>query len=329
MDHIELAAGADAFVIAPATADLLARTAAGRAADLLCACLLVTRAPILFAPAMNSRMWEHPLTRRNVETFSGLPNVRWVGPERGELACGWEGPGRMADPDAIVAALARLGRRDLEGRSFLVTAGPTREPLDPVRYLGNRSSGRMGQAVAEAAARRGAKVTLIRGPVELPPPAAGVALVEVTTAEEMRREVLARWRRVDAVVMAAAVADWRARHVAREKLKRTAATTTLELEANPDILAEMGRRRGKARRPVLIGFCVETTDLAAAARAKLAAKRCDLLVANLAQEAMGLPTARVEIHRTRGKPLGPFEGPKAEVAENILDAIGELPATGR
>jgi phosphopantothenoylcysteine decarboxylase/phosphopantothenate--cysteine ligase len=321
MDHIDLAASADAFVIAPATADLLARAVSGRAADLLSACLLVTRAPILLAPAMNSRMWEHPFTRRNVETLSNLPNVHWVGPEQGELACGWDGPGRMADPPAIVAALERLGRRDLHGRSLLVTAGPTHEPLDPIRYLGNRSSGRMGQAVAEAAARRGAKVTLVRGPVELPPPAAGVALVEVTTAVEMRREVLARWRRVDAVVMAAAVADWRARHVSPEKLKRSAETTTLELEANPDILAELGRRRGDRRRPALIGFCVETTGLAEAARAKLAAKRCDLLVANLAQESMGLPTARVEIHRPKGKPLGPFAGPKAEVAQRILDAV--------
>ena len=216
MDHIGLAADADAFVIAPATADLLARAATGRAADLLSACLLVTRAPILLAPAMNSRMWEHPFTRRNVEILSSLPNVHWVGPERGELACGWEGPGRMADPDKIVAALARLGRRDLEGRSFLVTAGPTREPLDPVRYLGNRSSGRMGQAVAEGAARRGAKVTLVRGPVDLPRPAAGVALVEVTTAAEMRREVLARWRAGDRdVVFPAGTYKMRVVHGAR------------------------------------------------------------------------------------------------------------------
>ncbi|MBI5500596.1 MAG: bifunctional phosphopantothenoylcysteine decarboxylase/phosphopantothenate--cysteine ligase CoaBC [Deltaproteobacteria bacterium] len=324
MDHIDLAASAERVIVAPATADFLARAAAGRASDLLSACLLVTRAPLLLAPAMNTCMWEHPFTRRNVAALSALPNVRWVGPEAGELACGWEGPGRMADPATIVAALERMSKRDLEGRSLLVTAGPTREPLDPVRYLGNRSSGRMGQALAEAAARRGAKVTLVRGPVDLPPPGSGVKLVEVTTTEEMRREVLARWRKVNAVVMAAAVADWRAAHVAPQKLKRTGETTTLELRANPDILAELGRRRGDARRPLLVGFCVETADLAEAARAKLAAKRCDLLVANLAQEALGLPTARVEIHRPGKKPLGPFEGPKADVAENILDVVAPL-----
>jgi phosphopantothenoylcysteine decarboxylase/phosphopantothenate--cysteine ligase len=326
MDHIGLAAAAELVVVAPATADLLARAAAGRASDLLSACLLVVRAPVLLAPAMNTRMWEHPLTRRNVALLSALPNVHWVGPEAGELACGWEGVGRMSDPPAIVAALARLGRNDWAGRTVLVTAGPTHEPLDPVRFLGNRSSGRMGQEVAEAAARRGAQVVLVRGPTALPPPRGGVTLVEVTTALQMRGEVLARWRKADAVLMAAAVADYRARRIAPDKLKRTEAAQTVELEANPDILAELGKRRGEGKSPALVGFCVETTNLQTAARAKLAAKRCDLIVANLAADAMGLPTARVEVHRRQGKPLGPFAGPKAEVAERILDAV--LPLLG-
>jgi phosphopantothenoylcysteine decarboxylase/phosphopantothenate--cysteine ligase len=321
MDHIALAAEAEAFVVAPATADLLARAAAGRAGDLLSACLLVTRAPLLLAPAMNTRMWEHPFTQRNVAALSALPNVHWIGPERGDLACGWEGVGRMAEPAAIAAALERLRKRDLDGRVLLVTAGPTHEPLDPVRFLGNRSSGRMGQALAEAAARRGAKVVLVRGPVALPTPAAGVELVPVVTAAEMHREVLGRWAKTDAVIMAAAVADYRPKTVAKEKIKRTADAMTVELEANPDILAELGRRRGAAHSPVLVGFAVETTKLREAARAKLEAKRCDVIVANLAAEAMGLETAKVEVHRSRGAPLGPFAGPKSEVADRILDAL--------
>jgi phosphopantothenoylcysteine decarboxylase / phosphopantothenate---cysteine ligase len=167
-------------------------------------------------------------------------------------------------------------------------------------------------------------VILVRGPVVLPPPAAGTTLVEVTTALELRREVLARWRKADAILMAAAVADYRPRRVSAEKLKRTDAPATLELEPNPDILAELGRRRGDGRRPALIGFAVETRDLGTAARAKLAAKHCDLIVANLAAESMGLETARVELHRPRGGLLGPFDGPKAEVADRILDAVVPL-----
>lgn len=324
IDHIALAAQADAVVVAPATADLLARAAAGRASDLLSACLLVTRAPVLLAPAMNTRMWEHPFTRRNAAALSALPNVRWVGPESGELACGWEGPGRMAEPAAIAAAVERLWKRDLDGRRVLVTAGPTYEPLDPVRFLGNRSSGRMGQALAEAAARRGARVTLLRGPTALPAPAAGVELVPFETALDLRRELLARWRKCDALLMAAAVADYRPRVFSTEKLRRGAEDVSLALAPNPDLLAELGRRRGASRKPVLVGFCVETRDLAAAAKAKLASKRCDWIVANLARDAIGLETTRVEVHRAKGKPLGPFEGSKSAVADALLDALAPL-----
>jgi phosphopantothenoylcysteine decarboxylase/phosphopantothenate--cysteine ligase len=327
IDHVERAAAADAVVVAPATADLLARAAAGRASDLLSACLLVARAPILFAPAMNTRMWEHPFTRRNVATLSALSHVRWIGPAEGDLACGWEGPGRMADPAAIVAAVAALFRRDLAGRRLLVTAGPTHEPIDPVRFLGNRSSGRMGQAIAEAAARRGASVTLVRGPVDLPLPS-GVECIPVRTAREMRAAVLARWRRVDAVVMAAAVSDYRPARPSDSKLKREADALDLRLEANPDILAEMGRRRGRAARPLLVGFCVETDDLGRRAREKLAAKRCDVIVANLADESLGLATAKAEIHRAgRRAPPTTVAGPKAEVADAILDRIAPSLAT--
>lgn len=325
MDHIGLAAEADAVVVAPATADLLARAAAGRAADLLSASLLVTRAPVLLAPAMNTNMWEHPFTRRNVAALAALPNVHWVGPERGELACGREGMGRMSDPAEIARELERiLGRRhDLEGISILVTAGPTWEPIDPVRFVGNRSSGRMGQAIAEAAAERGAKTVLVRGPTALPPPAKGVVLVEVVTAAEMRKAVLARWRKVDAVVMAAAVSDYRPSVIAGAKIKRTAAELKLDLAVNPDILAEMGRLRGSARRPALIGFCVETgaADLSRAARAKLVAKRCDAVVANLAQDSLGGETGRIEIHRRSGRPDGPLEGTKTALAREILDRL--------
>lgn len=324
MDHITLAAEAEAIVVAPATADLLARAAAGRASDLLSACLLVTRAPVLLAPAMNSRMWDHPFTRRNAAVLSELPNVRWVGPESGELACGWEGPGRMSEPAAIAAAVERLWKRDLDGRRLLVTAGPTYEPLDPVRFLGNRSSGRMGQALAEAAARRGARVTLLRGPSALPAPAAGVELVPFETALDLRRELLARWRQCDAVLMAAAVADYRPRTFSTEKLKRGVGDVSLALAPNPDLLAELGRRRGASRTPLLVGFCVETRHLAAAARAKLRAKRCDWIVANLARDALGLETTKVEVHRARGKPLGPFEGSKSAVAGALLDALAPL-----
>jgi len=324
MEHIALAAEAEAVVVAPATADLLARAAAGRASDLLAACLLVTRAPVLLAPAMNSRMWDHPFTRRNAAALSELPNVRWIGPESGELACGWEGPGRMSEPAAIAAAVERLWKRDLDGRRLLVTAGPTHEPLDPVRFLGNRSSGRMGQALAEAAARRGARVTLLRGPTALPAPSAGVELVPFETALDLRRELRARWRNCDALLMAAAVADYRPRTFSNEKLKRGAGEVSLALAPNPDLLAELGRRRGTSRTPLLVGFCVETDNLAAAARAKLRAKRCDWIVANLARDALGLETTKVEVHRAKGRPLGPFEGSKSAVADALLDALAPL-----
>jgi len=275
--HVSLAEEADVMVIAPCTANVLAKLACGRADDMLTTTALATEAPLVIAPAMNVHMWRKDATRRNVSAMRGR-GVAIIEPERGELACGDVGEGRLASVECILASVeSELARvLDLVGRRILVTAGGTHEPIDPVRYIGNRSSGKTGFAIAEEAARRGARVFLVTGPTHLPDPF-GCEVVRVTTALQMRAAVLARADAADAIVMSAAVADFRPAIAASDKIKKSQAPENIRLEPNPDILAELGQRRGTA---VLVGFAAETSSVEANARAKLDAKGCDLIVAN-------------------------------------------------
>jgi phosphopantothenoylcysteine decarboxylase/phosphopantothenate--cysteine ligase len=280
MGHIALSRWADLLVVAPATADLMAKAAHGRADDLASTTLLATDKPVLMAPAMNVRMWTHPATRRNLAQLHA-DRVAFVGPDDGEMACGEFGPGRLAEPEviaaAVIARLDDLGGPRLDGRRVLVTAGPTQEPLDPVRYLSNHSSGRQGYAIAQALARRGAEVVLVSGPTELPAPP-GVERVAVGTAEEMLQACEAALP-VDAAVLVAAVADWRVAAPSPSKLKGKDALRTLELTPNPDILQRLSAP-GPTRPRLVVGFAAETDELEANARAKLEAKGCDWIVAN-------------------------------------------------
>ncbi len=282
MGHIQLSRSADLVVVAPATADLMAKAAQGLALDLATTTLLATDKPVLMAPAMNVRMWEHPATQRNVATLRA-DGVTLVGPDEGDMACGEYGQGRMAEPSAILNAI--LGMLDktsdgpLRGRKMLVTAGPTHEPIDPVRYIANRSSGRQGYAIAEALAELGADVTLVSGPTALAPPA-GVRLVQVETALEML-EASTKCLPVDVAVMVAAVADWRTVSSADLKLKKVegGGTPTLSLTENPDILATLSQP-GPQRPGLVIGFAAETNDVISHAVAKRLRKGCDWIVAN-------------------------------------------------
>lgn len=293
--HIKLARDADAVVVAPATANTLARMAGGHAPDLASTVLLATTLPILIAPAMNVRMWLHPATQRNLALLKG-DGVAVVGPNTGRMAEAETGPGRMAEPDEIADAVEALlaGTRDAEprdskplaGRHLLVTSGPTHEPIDPVRYLANRSSGKQGHAIAAAAAEAGARVTLVSGPVTLPDPP-GVAVVRVETACEMLAAVEAALP-ADIAVFAAAVADWRPAAFGDEKIKKgPEGPPPLALTENPDILATVARRV-QGRPPLVVGFAAETTDVIAHARAKIARKGCDLIVANDVSAATGV-----------------------------------------
>jgi phosphopantothenoylcysteine decarboxylase/phosphopantothenate--cysteine ligase len=278
MGHIELSRSADLVVVAPATADLMAKAANGLADDLASTALLATDKPVLMAPAMNVRMWLHPATARNSARLKD-DGVAFVGPEEGPMACGEFGAGRMAEPEAIFdAAMSRLRDGPLKGRRAIVTAGPTVEPIDPVRVIANRSSGKQGYAIAAALAGLGAEVTLVSGPTALAAPA-GVRRVEVETAREMLAACEAALP-ADVAVCVAAVADWRPEAIATAKLKKTRAGPPLiRLVENPDILASLAR--GGPRRPrVVVGFAAETSDLEAHARDKLARKGCDLIVAN-------------------------------------------------
>jgi phosphopantothenoylcysteine decarboxylase/phosphopantothenate--cysteine ligase len=288
--HIRLADEADLLLVAPATADVIARLAAGMADDLLAAVVLASRAPLLLAPAMNVNMWENPLTQDNLRRLLATGRVRTVGPDRGELACGWIGAGRLVDPGEIVAAaegwLTETGAAgDLQGRKVVVTAGPTHEAVDDVRFLGNRSSGKMGFALAGAAAARGAEVTLISGPVALGTPAGVARRIDVQSALEMQTALTPAAAAADVVVMAAAVADFRPAAPTSGKLdRRSGGAANLALVANPDLLAALGAGRKATRRPFLVGFAAEVgrsgDALIDRARAKLADKRCDVIIAN-------------------------------------------------
>lgn len=275
--HVELAHASDLAIVAPATANTIARLAQGLADDLLTATLLEATCPLVVAPAMHAGMWEHPATRANVEALVAR-GARIVGPAVGALAFGDEGVGRLVEPEDILAAAEDLAAKghDLAGRRILVTAGPTHEPIDPVRFLGNRSSGRMGFAVAAEAYARGADVVLVAGPTTEVPPV-GPRLVRIETAAQLRDAVLAEIDGVDALVMAAAVADFRPTHVADAKRKKEAGIPEINLEATVDVLAEVGARPAH---PVLVGFAAETDDVEAEGRRKRAAKGADLLVAN-------------------------------------------------
>jgi phosphopantothenoylcysteine decarboxylase/phosphopantothenate--cysteine ligase len=278
MGHIQLSRVADLIVVAPATADLMAKMAQGRADDLASTLLLATDTRVLIAPAMNVRMWTHPATARNLATLAG-DGVRVVGPNEGDMACGEFGPGRMAEPLEIVAAIeAALAEGPLRGKHILVTSGPTHEAIDPVRYIANRSSGAQGTAIAQALVALGARVTFVTGPASVPPPP-GVAVVPVETAQEMLAAVTAALP-ADAAIFAAAVADWRVENASDQKMKKTAtgAPPALRFAENPDILAMVSK--GTSRPRLVVGFAAETDDVIAHATQKLARKGCDWILAN-------------------------------------------------
>ncbi len=323
VEHIAVAQDNDILVVAPATADLLARFAHGLADDFLTTLYLAFTGPVVLAPAMNTAMWQHPATQTNLETLRRRGH-RIVEPEDGFLACGTIGPGRLAEPEQIAAAvMAELRRRsDLEGETVLVTAGPTQEALDPVRYISNRSSGKMGYAVAEAAAARGANVILVSGPVHVQPPR-GVAVVPVRTAREMRTAVLENLERATVVIKAAAVADFHLTEIPAQKVKKTSARLTLELDPTPDILAELGRKKGDR---LLIGFAAETENLEREARRKLETKNCDMIVGNLVSDTAGFDSDENEVLlvlRT-GESIAVPRTSKRAIADRILDEALKL-----
>ena len=318
--HVELSAWADAMIVAPATANLLARAACGIADNALLATLSCTTAPVLFAPAMHHRMWQSAATQRAVQQL-GRDGAHFVGPVHGKLASGEEDMGRMSEPGEIVDALqGLLGPQDLTGLSVLVSAGPTVEDLDPVRFLSNRSSGQMGYAIAERACARGAKVTLVSGPVNLLPPA-GCEVVAVRSALDMHAAITSRSSSVDAVVMTAAVADYRPLASAEQKLKKSS-KLTLHLIENPDILRELGTTR-IGPKPVLVGFALETENLLGYARDKLLRKRVDLIVANHASDGLGGErNVATFVHKDGDDPQGSLS--KRELADRIWDRVKDL-----
>jgi phosphopantothenoylcysteine decarboxylase/phosphopantothenate--cysteine ligase len=324
MGHIELSRSADLIVVAPATADLMAKAAAGLAGDLAATTLLATDKPVLMAPAMNVRMWLHAATQRNLARLK-TDGVRFVGPDEGAMACGEFGPGRMAEPQAIFdAAIAMLGgsARPLAGKHVLITAGPTAEPIDPVRVITNRSSGKQGFAIAGALAALGARVTLVSGPVALASPP-GVTRIDVETAVEMLAACKSALP-ADAAVCVAAVADWRADEVFKVKMKKShEGPPTIRLVENPDILATLAAR-GAKRPKLVVGFAAETSDLEAQARAKLKKKGCDWIVANdvSADGIMGGDENEVLLLSAKGTDCWP-RASKAEVARRLAERIAE------
>lgn len=324
IEHIAVAQRTDLLLVAPATADILAKFARGIADDFLTTLYLSTIAPVIVAPAMNVNMWSHAATQENVEKLRAR-GVKVVNPDEGYLACGMTGSGRLAGQQAIVAAVRETlhAQKDLKGETILITAGPTCEDLDPVRYLTNRSSGKMGYAVAETAARRGAKVSLVSGPVNLETPD-GVERVPVRTAEEMRRAVVERLPESTIAIFAAAVADYRPAQMQTEKMKRNKAPLTIHLEPTPDILAEAAQTKGDR---LIVGFAAETDHVAENARKKLAAKKADLIVANdVTAEGAGFDhdTNIVTLFSRDGRDLALPKLSKGEVAQRILDEIVRL-----
>lgn len=325
IEHISVAQEHDVLAIAPATADLAAKLAHGLADDFLTTLYLAFTGPVVLAPAMNVNMWQHAATVANIETLRRRGH-RIVEPDSGYLACGMTGPGRLADPEIIAQAIEAetRKRRDLDSEVVLITAGPTQEPLDPVRYISNRSSGKMGYALAEAAAARGARVVLISGPVHLPPPRGKVEVIPVRTAVEMRQKVFDQLGAATIVIKAAAVADFHLSKVPEQKVKKTAARISLELDPTPDILAEVGRKKGDR---LLIGFAAETQNLQQEARRKLESKNCDMVVGNLVGGSdLGFETDDNEVILAlkTGETIPLARAPKREIADRIFDEILNL-----
>ncbi len=327
VEHIGVAQDNDLLVVAPATADLLAKFAHGMADDFLTTMYLAFTGPVVLAPAMNTNMWLHAATQANLATLAARAH-KIVEPEDGFLACGMIGPGRLADPETIADAVAaEINRRhDLQGEVVLITAGPTQEPLDPVRFISNRSSGKMGYALAAAARERGAEVVLVTGPVNLAPPR-GITVIPVRTANEMRAKVLEHLARATVVIKSAAVADFHLTNVPQQKVKKTAARMSLELDPTPDILAELGRNKQDR---LLIGFAAETENLEREARRKLETKNCDMVVANLVGNAdTGFESDQNEV--ALAMRTGEFvrlpRASKRELADQILDQALDLRRT--
>lgn len=324
IEHISVAQENQVLVIAPATADLLAKFAHGLADDFLTTTYLAFTGPVLLAPAMNTNMWNHPATQENLRILRARGHVI-VEPEEGILACGMVGPGRLAEPEVIAQAVATVAnpKHDLEGETVLITAGPTQEPLDPVRYLTNRSSGKMGYTLAEAAAQRGARVILVSGPVSIAPPAL-VEMIPVRTAAEMRQAVMDHLEESTIIIKAAAVADYHRANPPQQKVKKTAARLSLELDPTPDILAEAGRKKGDR---LLVGFAAETENLIEEARRKMQAKNCDMVVANLvSQQGIGFESDENEVTlvlRT-GETIPVQRASKVAISHRIFDEMMKL-----
>lgn len=325
--HVSLADRAHITVVAPATANVIGKVANGLADDFLSTMIMATKVPVLFAPAMNTVMWESPAVRRNVALLKEA-GYHFVEPAVGELACKAQGQGKMAEPETIIECIEDvLSPKDLLGKRILVTAGPTLEPIDPVRFVSNHSSGKMGYAIAKAAARRGAEVTLVSGPTLLPCPVR-VNFIQVTTAEEMYDAVVAAAPRQDVIIKAAAVCDWRPSESAAEKIKKGPGfVPALDLEPTPDILKELGRIKTQGQ--LLVGFAAETENLEANAREKLVKKNLDLIVANdVTMPGAGFhhDTNAVKILSRDGKIAGVPLMEKDKVAERVLDAIAKFGA---
>lgn len=322
IEHIGVAQAIDALLVAPATADVLAKFAQGLATDFLTTLFLATTAPVVVAPAMNVNMWNHPATQANLDLLKKR-GVRVVEPGTGYLACGMTGSGRLADNEAIVAALLEVvgASQDLAGETVLITAGPTREKIDPVRYLTNRSSGRMGYALAEAALRRGAHVLLVSGPTALTPPGAA-QLISIESADEMRQAVMALLPQATIVIKTAAVSDYRPKRAASQKIKR-AGPISLELEPTPDVLAELARSKGSR---TVVGFAAETENALENARKKLVAKGLDAIVVNdVSQQGIGFDSDRNAVTIiTEEEVVEVRETTKWEVAQRVLDQVIRL-----
>lgn len=324
VEHIGVAQDNDVLLVAPATADLIAKFANGLADDFLSTLYLAFRGKVALAPAMNSNMWDHAATQANLRTLRDR-GCAIIDPDEGWLACGVVGAGRLPDPARIAEYVDNWirVRQDLTGESFLITGGPTQEPIDPVRFISNRSSGKMGYAIAAGAEQRGAHVVLVSGPVNIPPPPR-VELVSVRTAREMREAVLNHLEKASVIVKSAAVADYHVAEVPRQKLKKTATRLSLELDPTPDILAEVGERKGDR---LLIGFAAETQNLIEEARRKLVSKHCDMVVANLVgRDGLGFESNdnEVEIVTRAGQIVHAGPASKTEIAGRILDQIATL-----
>jgi len=324
VEHIRVAQENEILVVAPATANLIGEFSHGLASDFLTTTYLAFTGKVVLAPAMNTKMWAHPATQENVARLRARGHV-FVEPDSGLLACGMVGPGRLAEPVRIADAVMRLasGRHDLDGETVMITAGPTQEFLDPVRYITNRSSGKMGYALADAAAARGARVILVTGPVSLTPPE-GVETIRVTTAFEMRQAVMDHLTESTIIIKAAAVADYHVADVPTQKLKKTAAKVSIDLDPTPDILAEVGQKKGDR---ILIGFAAETQNMVEEAKRKMRAKNCDMVVGNLvSQQGIGFESDQNEVTLVlrSGEVEHVRQAPKRVVADRILDQVQRL-----